>query len=65
MNRKMKNQKGQGLAEYALIIALVAVVLVGALTTFRTDIEGVFGAITTALSGASGGGGGGGGGGGS
>ncbi|HTL46536.1 MAG TPA: Flp family type IVb pilin [Verrucomicrobiae bacterium] len=55
MTRKMlKNQKGQGLAEYALIIALVAVVLVGALTTFRGDIAAVFTAIGTALQGAAG-----------
>jgi pilus assembly protein Flp/PilA len=39
---KLQGQKGQGLVEYALIIALVSVVLVAALTTLQGDIGGVF-----------------------
>ena len=49
LRRMIKNKKGQGLVEYALIIAVVAVLIVGALTTFRGAIEGVFTAIGTAL----------------
>lgn len=44
-----KRQEGQGLVEYALIIALVSVLLVTALGLFETEIEAVFTAITTAL----------------
>lgn len=46
---KVKDQKGQGLVEYALIIALVSVVLVGALGLLEDDITAVFGDIGTAM----------------
>ena len=42
---KLQGQKGQGLVEYALIIALVSVVLVGALGLLEDDISAVFGDI--------------------
>ena len=44
-------REGQGLVEYALIIALIAILLVGALGTLRGAIEGVFTRISTALGG--------------
>ena len=51
MLRKMlKNQKGQGLVEYALIIALVAVVLVVGIGTFKDKIADVFKDIGTKIS---------------
>ena len=37
-----KNEKGQGLTEYALIIALVAIVAVAALTLLGGQISGIF-----------------------
>jgi pilus assembly protein Flp/PilA len=43
-------RKGQGLTEYALIIALVAIVAVAALTLLGGQINTIFGDITTALS---------------
>lgn len=43
------DEEGQGLVEYALIIALVAIVLTGALTALNGGISGTFGTITTAL----------------
>ena len=46
-----KNQKGQGLTEYALIIALVAIVAVAALTLLGGQISGIFGDINTDLGG--------------
>jgi pilus assembly protein Flp/PilA len=46
---KVQDQKGQGLVEYALIIALVSVVLVAALGILAGDIEGVFTDIGTAM----------------
>ena len=36
------NEEGQGLVEYALIIALVSIALVGALIALAGGIEGVF-----------------------
>jgi pilus assembly protein Flp/PilA len=46
-----RREEGQGLTEYALIIALVAVALVGALIAFRGEISGVFESIGDAFSG--------------
>lgn len=45
-----RRAKGQGLTEYALIIALVAIVAVAALTLLGGQINTIFGDITTALS---------------
>jgi pilus assembly protein Flp/PilA len=45
-----EREEGQTLVEYALIIALVSVGLIAALTTLRTQIQGVFTAIGNALS---------------
>ncbi len=44
-----KDEKGQGLVEYALIIALVSIMLVGALTALQGGISGVFGNIVAAF----------------
>ena len=46
-----RRQKGQGLTEYALIIALVAIVAVAALTLLGGQINTIFGDITTSLGG--------------
>ncbi len=45
----LKNEKGQGMAEYALIIALVAIALVAGLGTLQGGIEGVFNDIADAF----------------
>lgn len=45
----MKDKKGQGMVEYALIIGLVAVLLIGALGFLQDDIEAVFTQITNAM----------------
>jgi Flp pilus assembly pilin Flp len=42
-------EEGQGLVEYALIIALVSVLLVGALTALQGGIAGAFTTITGSL----------------
>ena len=47
----LQNKKGQGMVEYALIIALIAVVLVGGLQTLEGGIAGAFTTITTSLKG--------------
>ena len=47
---KMQNEEGQGLVEYALIIALVSILLIGALGTLEGGISGVFTSIAATLS---------------
>jgi pilus assembly protein Flp/PilA len=46
---KTREDEGQGLVEYALIIALVSIVLIGALQALAGGIGGTFAAITAAL----------------
>jgi Flp pilus assembly pilin Flp len=43
------NEEGQTLVEYALIIALVSVVLITALGLMTDALEGIFGFITSTL----------------
>jgi pilus assembly protein Flp/PilA len=41
-----RNEEGQGLAEYALILVLIAVVVIVALTALGGEIESVFNRVT-------------------
>ncbi|WP_435050982.1 Flp family type IVb pilin [Desulfotruncus arcticus] len=43
------DEKGQGMAEYGLIIALIAVVVIGALTLIGNRINDKFGDVNEAL----------------
>lgn len=45
----LKTEEGQGLAEYGMILALIAVVCIGVVTTLGTDIQGVFSAMSGAF----------------
>ncbi len=45
----LKDERGQGLTEYALIIAFVAVVIIAVLIAFRGQIEAVFTSAGTEL----------------
>jgi len=45
----VQDEEGQTLVEYALIIALIAIVLIAALGLLGTDIEEIFGRIGGAL----------------
>ena len=48
-NRFVKEEEGQDLVEYALLLGLIAVVLVGTITALQGAIAGRMGAATTAL----------------
>lgn len=45
----LKNDEGQDLLEYALLIALIAIVAVGAVTAAGTRVAAVFDAIAAAI----------------
>ena len=49
MNWFASEESGQGMVEYGLIIALIAVVLITALTAMSGGLENIFGKITDAL----------------
>jgi pilus assembly protein Flp/PilA len=42
-------EEGQGLVEYALILALVSVISIGVLTIVGTDVQGVLQDVADAL----------------
>ena len=42
MKKFFKNESGQGMVEYGLIIALIAVVVIVALTTLGERVDGIF-----------------------
>jgi len=47
--RRIRSEEGQGLVEYALIIALVAIVLIAGLQALSGGITGAFNTIVAAL----------------
>ena len=48
-NSIRRNDEGQDLLEYALLVALIALVAVGAITLAGTNVNTIFGRIATAL----------------
>lgn len=44
-----RNEEGQDLLEYALLVALIALVAVGAITLAGSNVNVIFGKIATAL----------------
>ena len=46
----VKEEEGLAAAEYAMLLSLIAVALIGAITAFRNAIQTAFNAATTALS---------------
>jgi len=52
LTRFAKDESGVTAMEYGLIAALVAVVIIGAVTTVGTNLSNTFSTIATALSGA-------------
>ena len=48
----LKSEKGQGMVEYGLIIALVAIVVIAAIVLLGGNLTGIFNKTAGALSGA-------------
>jgi pilus assembly protein Flp/PilA len=46
-----RNEEGASMAEYGLLVALIAVAAIATLTTLGTDIAGKFEEVSTALAG--------------
>ena len=38
----LRNEKGQGMVEYGLILALIAIVVIAAMTTMGTNLQAMF-----------------------
>ena len=51
-SRIIRDEEGAGMVEYALLVALIGVLLIGALVALRGGISSVFGSAETELSGA-------------
>ena len=49
--RTLKGQSGQGLTEYLLIVALIAIAAIGVVTVFGQDIRQLFSGTTNSLAG--------------
>ncbi len=49
MNRFFREEEGQGLVEYALIIGLIAIVAIAALSTAGGSVKGLFTNINNKL----------------
>jgi len=52
---KFSREEGQGLVEYALILVLIAIVVIGVLGATGTSINGIFQTISDTLAGTGGG----------
>jgi pilus assembly protein Flp/PilA len=45
----LREEKGQGMVEYGLILALISVVVVGILTTMGTNLQALFTTVSGQL----------------
>ena len=48
---KLKSQSGQGMTEYLIIVALIAIAAIGVVTVFGQDIRQLFAGTTDSLAG--------------
>ena len=49
IKRLVREEEGQGMAEYGLILALIAVVVIAALTLLGDGLDGIFRRVTDEL----------------
>jgi pilus assembly protein Flp/PilA len=50
LRRLLRNESGQDLLEYALLVALIALVCVAVITSTGTNVNSIFAKISSALS---------------
>lgn len=50
---RIRNRKGQGLTEYIIVVALVAIAAIGIVNIFGNQLRNQFSTIITAMSGSS------------
>ena len=51
LSRGLRSESGQGLTEYLIIVALVAIAAIGVVTVFGRDIRELFSGTTDSLAG--------------
>jgi Flp pilus assembly pilin Flp len=52
MNALIRNEEGQGMTEYIIIVALIAIAAIGVITVFGQNLRNLFAMSANALSGA-------------
>lgn len=50
-NKTLAKKRGQGMTEYIIIVALIAIAAIGVITLFGDNVRAIFGASTEALNG--------------
>ena len=51
VNKKLSKRRGQGMTEYIIIVALIAIAAIGVVTLFGNNIRKLFGQSADALAG--------------
>src|SRR3954463_10374941 len=51
LRKMLKSQSGQGMSEYLIIVALIAIAAIGVVTVFGRDIRELFSGTTDSLAG--------------
>jgi Flp pilus assembly pilin Flp len=51
LRKLLRRQSGQGMTEYVIIVALIAIAAIGVVTVFGDNIRALFGAATDSLAG--------------
>ncbi len=51
LSKKMRKSRGQGMTEYIIIVALIAIAAIGVITLFGNNIRRLFGQSADALAG--------------
>ncbi len=51
MNSMIRSEKGQGMTEYIIIVALIAIAAIGVITVFGQNLRNLFSASANALAG--------------
>jgi pilus assembly protein Flp/PilA len=49
VKRLIGEEEGQGMTEYALVLGVIAIGAIALISTFRTQVEALWGKITTSI----------------